>query len=574
MLTSLSLRDMVLIDRLTLDVGPGLTVLTGETGAGKSILLDGLGLALGARADSTLLAPGASEASAAASFSSPPGHPVHQLLAGHGLDAGGELLFRRVLAADGRSRAFINDQPVGVALLRRAGTCLVEMQGQHEQLGLADPAIQRSLLDSFGVDPALTDEAAARWAAWRAAQAAAVEARAAADRTARDADFLTHAAAELEALAPEPDEETRLAELRHSLQQDERRAEAVAAALEELAPRERRLGPAASVRAAARALERLGKPQAGAMQPVGKATEALAALERAEEALAEAEALLEELGENLAADPGRLEQAETRLFALRAAARKHNVPVPELAALRARLAAERAAIEDRTALAARRADQEAEARGAYLQAAARLGAARAKAATLLEQAVAAELPPLRLEKARFHCRLAPLSEASWGPQGVEAVSFLLAANPGHAPAPLARAASGGELARLMLALKVVLVGSRNPGTLIFDEVDAGIGGAAAAAVGERLARIAEKTQVLVVTHSPQVAVHGGQHVRITKEAANGRITTRATPLAVAGRQEEIARMLAGARITDEARAAAVSLLASPRSAPRRKSART
>jgi len=553
MLTSLSLRDMVLIDRLTLDFGPGLTVLTGETGAGKSILLDGLGLALGARADSALLAPGAREATAAASFFPPPGHPVRELLTAHGLDSsGGELLFRRVLSADGRTRAFINDQPVGVALLRRAGTSLVEMQGQHEQLSLAEPSIQRSLLDGFGVDPALSAEVAAHWAAWRAAQTAAEEARMAADQAARDADFLSHATAELSALAPEPDEEVRLATLRQSLQQDERRAEAIATALAEIAPRERRLGPAAAVRAAARALERPGKPATAATPPAGPADEALAALKRAEEALAEAEALLEQLGENLASDPHRLERAETRLFSLRAAARKHNVAVAELPALCERLAAELAAIEDRAALAARHDREAAATRQAYLDAAARLGTARGKAAAALEAAVAAELPPLRLEKARFHCRLAPLPEPGWGPQGMEAVSFLLAANPGHEPAPLARAASGGELARLMLALKVVLAGSRNPGTLIFDEVDAGIGGAAAAAVGD----------------------HGSRHVRITKEATDGRIATRATPLAPTGRQEEIARMLAGASVTDAARAAALSLLDSPRPSPRRRTVRS
>ncbi|MGH7121772.1 MAG: DNA repair protein RecN [Acetobacteraceae bacterium] len=573
MLTSLSLRDLVLIDRLTLDFSPGLTVLTGETGAGKSILLDGLGLALGARADSTLLAPGATEASAAASFSPPPGHPVRDLLAAHGLVADAELLFRRVLAADGRTRAFINDEPVSVALLRQAGTSLVEIEGQHEQLGLAEPAVQRALLDSFAVDPHATTAVAANWATWRAAQSAASAARDTAERASQDAEWLAHAAAELAALAPQPDEEARLALLRQSLQHYERQAEAVAAALAELAPRERRQGPQGSVRAASRALERLSNPKGTVEETAGKITEARAALTRAEGALADAEALLDELVEASAGDPGRLEQVETRLFALRAAARKHKVLVDDLPEVCERLTGELNAIEERAAVADRRTRQEKEARDDYLRAAARLTAARDNAAATLEAAVTAELPPLKLEKSRFQCRLAPLPEAGWGPQGADSVSFLFAANPGHEPLPLSRAASGGELARLMLALKVVLAGSRNPGTLIFDEVDAGIGGAAAAAVGERLARIAEKTQVLVVTHSPQVAVHGRSHISITKQAANGRTTTHASPLSPAGREEEIARMLAGASVTEAARAAAASLLAVPHPLPRRRRVR-
>jgi len=565
MLISLSLRDLVLIDRLDLDFGSGLTVLTGETGAGKSILLDGLGLALGARADAGLVARGASEASAVAAFAPPPVHPVRALVAEHGLGEGEEVLLRRVLGRDGRSRAFINDRPTGVALLRRVGATLVEMQGQHEQLGLAESATQRTLLDAFGVDPALPASVASAWSAWRSAAHAADEARTESERAMRDAEWLSHAVGELDALAPEADEEERLAVLRQTLQQDERRAEAVAAAYAELAPRERRTaGPAAAVRAAARALGRLASPGAASTNPTGRTAEALAALERAEQALAEAEALLEQLGETVSGDPRRLEQAESRLFALRAAARKHDVAVSELPEARARLHAEFAAIEDRSASAAALAREETAARSAYVEVAGRLAEARGAAAAALEDRMARELAPLRLEKARFHCRLTPLGEAAWGPQGTEAASFLLAANPGQEPAPLARAASGGELARLMLALKVVLLGTHNPGTLIFDEVDAGIGGAAAAAVGERVARIAREAQVLVVTHSPQVAVHGSRHVRITKEAANGRVTTRAVPLGAAGRQEEIARMLAGATVTAEARAAALSLLASPR----------
>ncbi len=555
MLTALCLRDVVLIDRLDIAFGPGLGVLTGETGAGKSILLDGLGLALGARAEAALVARDAAEATAVACFAPPPDHPVRGLLAEQGIDGDDEVLLRRILARDGRSRAFINDHPVSVGLLRRAGIALVEMQSQNAQIGLADPSVQRALLDGFAVDPKMSGAVDATYSAWRMAARAAAEAVAAGKRTERNAEWLAHVVQELDALAPGPDEEPRLVAQRQTLQEGERRAEALAASLAELAPRGRSgSSPAAAVRAASRALSRLVPPM----------TEALAALERAEEALGEAETLLERLAGVEMDDPGRLEQAETRLFALRAAARKHAVTVSELPELHARLNGELAAIENGAAAAAvctRRAEA---ARSAYVEAASRLAAARAEGAKRLEAALASELPPLRLEKARFHCRLTPLPESEWGPEGSDAVSFLLAANPGQEPAPLARAASGGERARLMLALKVVLVGARNPGTLIFDEVDAGIGGAAAAAVGERLARIAERVQVLVVTHSPQVAVHGRQHFRITKEVARGRTTTRVAELDGLLRQEEIARMLAGATVTDAARAAAASLLAGPR----------
>jgi DNA repair protein RecN (Recombination protein N) len=551
MLTALCLRNVVLIDRLDIALGPGLSVLTGETGAGKSILLDGLGLALGDRTDASLVARDAPEASAAACFAPPPDHPVRGLLGEQGIRVDEEVLLRRVVARDGRSRAFINDQPVSVGLLRRVGVGLVEMQSQNAQIGLADPTVQRTLLDDFGVDLELSRAVNTTYSAWRTAVRFAEDANAAREQTKQNAEWLAHVVQELDVLAPGPDEEERLVDERRALQERERRAEALAASLAELVPRGRSgSSPSATVRAAARALSRLVPP----------VTEVLAVLERAEEALGEAETLLEHLARVETDDPRRLEQAETRLFALRAVARKHGVAVSELHDLHLRLNGELAAIQSGVAMAdasARRAEM---ARGAYLESASRLAAARAEGAAHLEAALASELPPLRLEKARFHCRLTPLPEPEWGAEGTEAVSFLLAANPGQEPAPLGRAASGGELARLMLALKVVLVAARNPGTLVFDEVDAGIGGAAAASVGERLARIADRVQVLVVTHSPQVAVHGSQHFRITKEVAGGRTVTRVAELSGSLRQEEIARMLAGATVTDAARAAAASLL--------------
>jgi len=566
MLTALSIRDVVLIERLDLSFGPGLTVLTGETGAGKSILLDSLGLALGARAEAGLVRIGAEQASVTACFAPPAGHPVAALLAEQGLEAEDEIVLRRVLGRDGRSRAFLNDQPVGVALLRRAGVLLVEVQGQHEQMGLADPASHATLLDAFGVAPALRQAVFSTWRGWQAGLAALAAARERIEAAARDEEWLRHAVDELARLAPAEDEEERLAAERQRLQQGERRAEAIAAALAELAPasggRDRRgPGPAAALRAAARTLQRLIVPG----QPEGEnpAAAATAALERAEEALAEAETLLTRLAAEAEADPRLLERAEERLFALRAAARKHAVTVGELPLLLDTLATRLAALETGTAEVAGLEQAAAAARTAYIEAATALTAARRAAALRLDRAVAKELPPLRLNKARFHAEVTELAEAAWGAHGADQVRFLIATNPGQEPGPLARVASGGELSRLMLALKVVLHSGSVAPTLVFDEVDAGVGGATAAAVGERLSRVASRVQVLLVTHSPQVAARGAAHLRVAKATARGRATTLVDVLDGGARREEIARMLAGETVTAAARAAADDLLGAP-----------
>jgi DNA repair protein RecN (Recombination protein N) len=558
LLTALSIRDVVLIERLDLAFGPGLTVLTGETGAGKSILLDSLGLALGARAEQGLVRSGAGQASVAAAFAPPPAHPAFALMAEHGIVSEDEIVLRRALGRDGRSRAFVNDQPVGAALLRRLAGLLVEVQGQHDQMGLADPAMHAVLLDAFGVAPGLREGVGQGWRAWRTAAAALAAAREAAAAAHRDEEWLRHAVEELAGLRPEPGEEERLAAERQALQRGEKRAEAVASALAELAPRDRRSpGPAAALRAAGRTLQRLVP---AAPDPADPALAALAALERAEEALAEAETLLGRLAEAAEADPRRLEQAEERLFALRAMARKHQVAVAELPGLLDALAARLALLETGAARVEELAVEAAAARAAYVGACATLSAARRAAAEKLDRAVARELPPLRLEKARFVTDVAALEEAGWGPSGADAVRFLIATNPGQAPGALAKIASGGELSRLMLALKVVLSGGSPVPTLVFDEVDSGIGGATAAAVGERLARVAERVQVLLVTHSPQVAARGVAHLRVSKLAAKGRAETRVEALDGAARREEIARMLAGETVTEAARAAADSLL--------------
>ncbi len=554
MLTSLAIRDVVLIERLDLAFGPGLTVLTGETGAGKSILLDSLGLALGARADSGLVRAGQPQASVAAAFAVAENHPARGILAEQGIEAEDVLVLRRVVGADGRSRAFVNDQPVGLALLRRLGALLVEVQGQHEQVGLADPAAHAGLLDAAGALDRLRGQVAEAHRAWREAERTLAAAREEIAAAQRDEEFLRHAVAELEELAPAEGEEEALAAERQRLQQGERRGEAIAEAISALTPRDRRSGgPSAALRSAARALERLPAPNTEA-EPV------LEALGRALDAVAEAEAALDRLSNEAGPDPRRLEQVEERLFALRAAARKHLVPVVELPQLLATLKARLAALDagtDRVTAAERAA---AETCAAFLAAAGRLTEARKDAAGKLEKAVARELPPLKLDRARLVVEVAPKPESGWGPDGVDRVTFLVSTNPGQAPGALDKVASGGELSRLMLALKVVLARGSPVPTLVFDEVDSGIGGATAAAVGERLARVAERLQVLVVTHSPQVAARGARHLSVAKQVKAGRAETRVTPLDARARREEIARMLAGEQVTEAARAAADSLL--------------
>ncbi len=559
MLSSLSIRDVVLIERLDLTFEAGLTVLTGETGAGKSILLDSLGLALGARSEAGLVRNGAEQASVAAVFSPPSNHPALALLAEQGIEADGEIVLRRVVAKDGRSRAFANDQPVGAALLKRVGALLVEVQGQNDQMGLADPAFHAGLLDAYGVKDGLRSDVSGLYRGWRQSVTALKQAEDAIAAAQRDEDWLRHATDELTKLAPEPGEEARMADERQRLQQGERRAEAIAAAMSELTPRDRRsAGPAAALRAASRALARLAP--GGATDIDNPATPAMAALERAEEALSEAETMLARLADSAHADPRLLEAAEERLFALRGAARKHNVLVGDLpdhlAALRVRLAA----LDTGTAeIDALRIHSQA-ARAAFVVACERLSAARAVASGRLQKAIDAELPPLKLDRARFIAEVAPLPEAGWSAAGADQVRFLISTNTGQTPGPLAKIASGGELSRLMLALKVVLAGGSTVPTLVFDEVDSGIGGATAAAVGERLARVAEDVQVLLVTHSPQVAARGAAHMRVAKSTNAGRAETRVELLHGPERREEIARMLAGETVTEAARAAADSLM--------------
>ena len=553
MLVSLSIRDFVLIEKLDLAFsGHGLGVLTGETGAGKSILIDALGLALGARADSGTVRRGANQASVAASFDLPREHPARALLAEQALDDEDVLTVRRQLAADGRGRAFVNDQPVSVALLRRLGDTLVEIQGQLEQHGLLDMTTHRAALDSFAGLEKQAEAVRGAWRTWRAAEQVQSEAEAAAAAARRDEDYLRHAVKELEALAPKADDEETLATERQVLRAGSALGEAVSQALGEL---EQGRGAVSALRTAHRLIERSVDKAAGRLDS------ALAALDRALSETTEAQAQLEAAQQAVEFDPVRLEKIEERLFALRAVARKHNVPVAELAPLAENLRAQLAALDDGEAGLKRLSAEAKAARAAYAAAAEAQAAARRKGAVRLDKSVAAELAPLKLEKARFATELLPLAEAEWSEAGTDRVQFLVATNPGAPPAPIARIASGGELSRFLLALKVCLAKVGNAETIVFDEVDSGIGGATAAAVGERLRRLAREVQVLVVTHSPQVAALADRHWLIHKTTSRSTASTDILALDAKARREEIARMLSGAEVTAEARAAADRLLA-------------
>jgi DNA repair protein RecN (Recombination protein N) len=552
MLTSLAIRDIVLIERLDLAFESGLCVLTGETGAGKSILLDALGLALGGRADRDLVRRGAAQASVSAVFAPAAGDPVQALLAEHGIAAEDDLVLRRVVGADGRSRGFVNDQPVGTGLMRQIGGLLIEVHGQHEQQGLFDPAIQRGLLDAYGGLEETVAELRLAHAGWRELERARAEIAAQLERTAAEEDYLRHVLAELDALAPEPDEEETLATLRARLMDREKLTAAIGEALALLRDQggvEGRLG------SARRVIERVFERAGDTLES------AVAALDRAGVELAEADAALERAGHELAGGDERLEQVEERLFALRAAGRRHRVAVAGLPGLRDATAARLAAIDAGGERLADAATAAAQARKALDEHCRQLSGARERAARALGKAVMAELPPLRLDKAIFVVRLLPLSGAQWSADGAERVAFEVATNPGQEPGALAKIASGGELARLMLAIKVVLARVGSVPSLVFDEVDTGIGGATAAAVGERLVRLGRTVQVLVVTHAPQIAARADHHWRVEKMTRGARASVTARALEPESRREEIARMLAGASVTDAARAAADSLLA-------------
>ncbi len=563
MLIGLQIRDVVLIETLDLSIGPSLTALTGETGAGKSIILDALGLAVGARADVGLVRRGASQAVATAAFALLPDHPVWALLEEKGLAYARDedLVLRRSLSADGRSRAFVNDQTTGVGVLREIGAALLEVHGQHEIVGLLDARTHRPMLDAFGGLAEEVGEVAGLWRAWREARKQTETLRAQSDQAAAEIEEITFRLSELDRLDPREGEEVELAEERAVLGAAEKALADIGSAQESFEGLSGRL--AAAARALERARERaLAAGAAAEGTAVSRLAAACEALERALIEAGEAESTIEAAAGAFEFQPDRLDKAEERLFDLRGLARKLRVSVEELPALRLRFAERLRAVESSEDVVRVAEAEQAAAREAYLAAAAQLTRARRAAGDRLAEAVMVELSPLKLEKARFQVTVEPLAEDRAGSAGLDRVVFEVSTLPGVPFGNLGAIASGGELARFALALKASLAGRAIDAQplMIFDEVDQGVGGAVADAVGQRLKRLAAAAQVLVVTHSPQVAARAEAHWRIAKAGEGERVRAVVEVLSLANREEEIARMLAGAEVTDAARAAARALM--------------
>lgn len=550
MLSHLSIRDIVLIERLDIAFAAGLSVLTGETGAGKSILLDSLSMALGARGDASLVRQGAGQGSVTAVFNLPINHPAREIVRENGLDDDGDLILRRIQSADGRSRVFVNDQPASVSLLRDLGRSLVEIHGQHDDRALVDAAAHRDLLDAFGGHVGAAQTVAKAWRHWRELEQALTRHRAKVETAAREADYLRASVEELSKLDPQPGEETDLAEKRAAMMRAEKIAGDITDAQEVLEGQNSAVPQLASL---LRRLQRKAADIPGLLDGIVNALdEALISLDAAQQAVDEALRAAE-------FDPAALERTEERLFALRAAARKHSVAVDDLAALRDTMAADLADIdagEDK--LTALENDAKA-ARAAYDEVALHLSELRKNTAGALAKAVMQELPALKLERAEFIVEInsAPDDRAEFG---IDQIEFWVRTNPGTRPGPIMKVASGGELSRFLLALKVALADRGSAPTLVFDEIDTGVGGAVADAIGQRLARLSGHIQVLSVTHAPQVAARAQTHYLIAKSGNSDKVSTNIVTLSDNDRQEEIARMLAGATVTDEARAAAERLL--------------
>ncbi|MEM9957137.1 MAG: DNA repair protein RecN [Pseudomonadota bacterium] len=557
MLRRLSIRDIVLIDAVDLDFERGLNVLTGETGAGKSILLDALGLALGARSSAGYVRPGASQGAVSAVLKIADAHPARALLMDQGFDVeNDEAVLRRVVSPDGKSKAFLNGEPISVSLLRRIGGLVVEVHGQHDDRGLLNSAGHREFLDTFAEAQDLLAACRATKAAWDAAHEAETVLAQTAEAAQRDLHFLEHALEELDRLSPEPDEEARLDAERRVMKSAEHISEDVLRAAAAMGP-----GPEG---AEERLLDALKRLQHVADKADGGLDGAIAALDRALAELGEAARQVSDAAAALSFDPARLDLVEERLFALRALARKHQKRVDELPELRGELRRKLALVEEGDAAARAAAAETQKARTAFFEAAGALHQRRLAAASRLDAAMAAELAPLKLDRAVFRTDVAELPEDQAGSDGVSRVAFTVATNPGAAPGPIDKIASGGERSRFLLALKVCLALDANAAgvAVIFDEIDRGVGGATADAVGARLLRLAgaDAEQVLVVTHSPQVAAKGDYHWRIEKSDQSGGVATSVSRLDRDGRVEEIARMIAGAEVTPAAREAALSLL--------------
>jgi DNA repair protein RecN (Recombination protein N) len=556
MLSRLSIRDIVLIERLDIDFSAGLSVLTGETGAGKSILLDALSLALGARGDASLVRHGAAQGQVTAAFDVPVNHPVRALLADNGIENDGDIILRRIQTADGRTRVFVNDQPASVTLMRDIGRALVEIHGQHDERALVDPNAHRDLLDAFGGHQSAASAVGEAWRHWRACEQELSRHRARVEAAAREADYLRASVAELVQLDPQPGEESDLAETRTTMMRAEKIATEIRDAQDVLA------GPGSPLPQLSGLLRRL---QRKVHEAPGLLDEVIKSLDEAMLSLDAAQASVEAALRETEYDPQRLEKAEERLFALRAAARKHNVAVDDLAQLRDTMAADLADLDAGEERLAGLEKQARAARDAYDVCAAHLSELREAAATGIVRAVMAELPALKLERAEFLVEMASEPDNRME-DGIDRIEFWVRTNPGTRAGPMMKVASGGELSRFLLALKVALADRGSAPTLVFDEIDTGVGGAVADAIGQRLARLAKRVQVLSVTHAPQVAARAATHFLISKSGGADKVATGIAEMDRAARQEEIARMLAGATITDEARAAAERLLRENRAA--------
>ena len=552
MLQSLSIRNVVLIDKLDLDFKSGLSVLTGETGAGKSILLDSLGLVLGNRAETSLIRQGEDKLSVTAQFSLQKQTPaLRALLDEYEIEADDELLIKRSLTRDGKGKIFINDQPAGAKLLKEIGKYLVEVHGQFDNQGLLNPANHLDVLDAYGAYKPLVERTAAAFAAYKKARAARQEAEKNIARAKEDEENLRHWVDELEKMNPRPDEEDELGKKRQEMMNAEKIIDSLNYAYGALTERADVQG---AIRSAQSAMDKANTLVDGRYQTI------IDMLDQALIDISETVNELEEVSHNVSLNQNELENIEERLYALRGLARKHNVAVSDLpqtlADFRNRLSTIELGEEGIAAL--RKAEDTAKLD--YVKAANELSSARQAAALQLDNKVMSELPPLKMEKARFVTVVEKMDESGWSEKGFNNVYFTVATNPNSPQGPLNKIASGGELARFMLALKVNLAQSSSVATMIFDEVDAGVGGATAQAVGERLARLARDVQVLVVTHSPQVAACGNNHFKVEKSTASNVTTTTVRELTKIEKSEEIARMLAGEVITDAARAAAKVLI--------------
>ncbi|TPJ51877.1 MULTISPECIES: DNA repair protein RecN [unclassified Mesorhizobium] len=550
MLSRLSIRDIVLIEKLDIDFQPGLSVLTGETGAGKSILLDALSLALGARGDASLVRHGAAQGQVIAVFDVPRNHPVRALLAENAIEDDGDIILRRLQTVDGRTRVFVNDQPSSVTLMRDVGRALVEIHGQHDERALVDPGAHRDVLDAFGGHLGAVRSTAEAWRHWRACEQELSRHRAKVAAAAREADYLRAAVTELTKLDPQPGEETELADLRAHMMRAEKIASEIHDAQDVLS------GPSSPLPQLASLLRRL---QRKAGEAPGLLDEVVKSLDEAMLSLDAAQSGVEAALRATEYDPQRLEKAEERLFSLRAASRKHSVAVDDLAQLRDTMVADLADLDAGEERLHGLEKQAAAAREAYDIAAAQLSSLRHAAAVGLTKAVMAELPALKLERAAFIVEMKSEAESRME-EGIDQIEFWVRTNPGTRPGPMMKVASGGELSRFLLALKVALADRGSAPTLVFDEIDTGVGGAVADAIGQRLARLSRRVQVLSVTHAPQVAARAATHFLISKSGSTDKVATGIAEMDRAARQEEIARMLAGATITDEARAAAERLL--------------